>query len=66
MPDPAAVKEVSTFVNHRSPTIHHLCSNNRKLYYMPLFRLPATVITRLEKMRNKFLWGDTGDTKKIV
>lgn len=40
--------------------------NSFLIYYLSLFRAPTSVITNLEKRRNKFMWGSIGTFKKIV
>lgn len=34
-------------------------------FYMSMFKMPKTVVKRLEKIQRQFLWGDTSDKKKM-
>lgn len=34
-------------------------------FYMSMFKMPITVVKKLEKIQRQFLWGDTSDKKKL-
>lgn len=36
------------------------------LYYFSLFRVSSTIPSKLEKMRNNFLWGRSADARKMI
>lgn len=36
------------------------------IYFLSLFRMPVTVVAKLERVRNKFLWGAAEDSRKII
>ena len=40
-----------------------LCS--LPIYYLSLFKMPATVANELEKLQRRFLWGDGEEKKKL-
>lgn len=34
-------------------------------FYMSMFKMPETVVKKLEKIQRQFLWGDTTNKKKL-
>lgn len=40
--------------------------NNLPLYYFSLFQAPSSFLVRLEKVQNKFVWGDGGLQRKMI
>lgn len=40
--------------------------NSIPLYFFSIFKAPVSVLSELEKFRNKFLWGAVGSTNKII
>lgn len=39
--------------------------SNMPIYYMSMFKMPAAVANRLEKIQRRFLWGDSEGRRKI-
>lgn len=35
------------------------------IYYMSLFKMPATVANKIERMQRRFLWGDSEEKRKL-
>lgn len=40
--------------------------NNIPLYFFSLFKALKSIISKLEILRNKFFWGEVGQTRKII
>lgn len=38
----------------------------RREYHLSIFKASLAVIKNMELMRNKFFWGEAGDSKKII
>ena len=38
---------------------------NLPIYFMFIFRMPASVVAELEKIKTQFLWGDGEDKRKL-